>query len=164
MAENTARALAGGGKLYYVATMIPWDNEDHACIKRHIEARAGCGFITIERGRDILSCLRDTDNSGTYLVDSATALLANEMFSEGENADMLAYERVGSELMAFAAEVKNAVFVSDYIYSDAECFDSLTEAYRRGLAKIDRTLAFLCDTVVEVCVRNNVIHKGALPI
>ena len=48
-----------------------------------------------------------------------------------------------------AARAGNAVFVSDYLYSDAARYDSFTENYRRSLAAIDRALAEACDTVVE---------------
>ena len=36
LAQHLAKALAAGGPLYYVATMIPHDREDHACIARHL--------------------------------------------------------------------------------------------------------------------------------
>ena len=39
--------------LYYVATMIPHDDEDRARIERHRRDRNGMGFRTIECGRDI---------------------------------------------------------------------------------------------------------------
>ena len=37
-------AQAGGAPLYYVATMIPHDDEDRARIVRHRQARAGWGL------------------------------------------------------------------------------------------------------------------------
>ena len=36
-AQDIAVKLADGGKLYYVATMIPYDDEDRARVARHIE-------------------------------------------------------------------------------------------------------------------------------
>ena len=42
------------------------------------------------------------------------------------------------------------MFVSDYIYGDAERYDALTEEYRRALATVDRDLATVCDQVIEV--------------
>ena len=54
-AQSLAKQLAeeSGGPLYYIATMIPCDEEDRARIRRHIEDRAGWGFETIEQGRNI---------------------------------------------------------------------------------------------------------------
>ena len=54
-AQSLAKQLAeeSGGPLYYIATMIPCDEEDRARIRRHREDRAGWGFETIEQGRNI---------------------------------------------------------------------------------------------------------------
>ena len=79
-AQELAVALSWGGKRYYIATMIPTDEEDRERIRRHIADRDGLNFITVECGRNILSCLEKTDPNGTFLLDSATALLMNELF------------------------------------------------------------------------------------
>ena len=160
-AQEVARqmSLEQSVPLYYLATMVPTDNEDLNRIKRHIAEREGWGFDTIERGYDILQCLRDNQRtlsgqkislSGIFLLDSVTALLSNEMFRPGGVIDLNAPERLAKELSIFAAKTGNTVFVSDYIYSDARQFDQYTENYRMGLALIDRTLAKQCDQVVEV--------------
>lgn len=61
-----------------------------------------------------------------------------------------AADRLAGELAEFAARTGNTVFVSDYIYADGCTFDETTECYRSGLALLDRTLARLCDQVIEV--------------
>ena len=48
-AQNLARLLAGEGGLFYVATMTPCDDEDHARILRHRQEREGWGFLTLEQ-------------------------------------------------------------------------------------------------------------------
>lgn len=163
LAERAVKALAGDGPLYYIATMIPHDEEDDTRIRRHVEARQGLGFTTLEQGRDLLACLDRAEETGSFLLDSVTALLANEMFLPGGVMDGSAGERVAGELLTFAGRVRNAVFVSDFIYSDAGRYDEYTEAYRRGLALCDRTLASVCDSVAEVCSGQVILHKGRLP-
>ena len=79
-AQELAVRLSGNGRRYYVATMVPFDDEDRSRIKRHIADREGLGFETLELGTDIARCLEQGDN-GTFLIDSVTALLVNEMFS-----------------------------------------------------------------------------------
>lgn len=150
-------ARAQGLPLYYLATMIPHDEEDRARIRRHLREREGLGFETVERGFDICRCLDETTVSGKpvmregiFLLDSVTALLANEMFPPDGEPDRDAPQRLAEELAAFAAAVSGVVFVSDYIYSDAFIYDELTESYRRGLAFIDRRLAAICEQVSEV--------------
>ena len=149
--EAKTQADACGRPLYYVATMIPADDEDRERIKRHIADRDGWGFTTLERGTDISGLLDrdDVDREGVFLVDSVTALLGNEMFSAGGEPDMSAAERCAEDLARFAEKTGNCVFVSDFIYDDAEYYDELTEMYRKGLAHIDRRLAQVCDRVIE---------------
>ncbi len=163
-AQDIAKKLAGNSKLYYFATMIPRDDEDRLRIKKHIQNRDGMGFETIEVGKDITSCLDKVNIEATFLLDSVTALLQNEMFSpDFENyIDPNAIERTKNSLLLFVKTVKNAVFVSDYIYSDALTFEASTEAYRAGLAELDKMLARECDTVIEVCAGNVILHKGVL--
>ena len=50
LAQNLAVKLAEGGKRYYIATMIPSDQEDRERIRRHIADRDGMGFETVEQG------------------------------------------------------------------------------------------------------------------
>ena len=90
------------------------------------------------------------DPQGAFLLDSVTALLSNEMFDEQGRFDKGAAERVAKDCTAFAKATGNTVFVSDYIYGDAERYDALTEEYRRALATVDRELAKVCDQVIEV--------------
>lgn len=180
MGQDLTVALAGGGPHYYVATMIPADDEDHDRIRRHIEDRDGMGFETIEIGHNILSCLETPDRTGaeadsllqkpvdcngSFLLDSVTALLLNELFPDPLSPDMdvEAAEKCGDDLVTFAKSVKDVVFVSDYIYSDAQRYDEVTETYRRCLASIDRELAAISDTVIEVSAGNIFVHKGELP-
>jgi adenosylcobinamide kinase/adenosylcobinamide-phosphate guanylyltransferase len=153
-AQKLAKAMAdeSGRSLYYIATMIPRDDEDRIRIVRHIEAREGWGFQTLEQGVDLCRCLEQpgVDPKGAFLLDSVTALLSNEMFRADGTYDAGAGARVADELTEFASRTGSAVFVSDYIYSDARLFDEYTQNYRRSLAECDRRIAAVCDRVIEV--------------
>ena len=161
LAQDLAVALAKGGKHYYVATMIPTGEEDNARICRHIADRDGLGFETVECFKNILSV---ADPDGTFLVDSVTSLVQNSLFPVEKNyeMDLEAANRCADELVEFAYTVRHAVFVSDYIYSDAERYSESTEMYRKCLAGIDCRLAKVCDTVIEVSAGQPIIHKGDL--
>lgn len=161
LAQNLARRLAGDGALYYIATMEPHDSEDDERIRRHIADRAGMGFQTIECPRDIMSCLTSADRNASFLLDSVTALLSNEMFPPPlYQTDAGAGERVAEQLIELSRQVRDIVFVSDYIYSDADFFSETTEIYRRALAYVDRALAAECQCVAELCASNVTWHKG----
>jgi len=169
-AQELARDMAREKNvpLYYVATMIPTDDEDRARIRRHLDERDGWGFETIEQGLNICDCLKGDvltvegnaiDPSGVFLLDSVTALLSNEMFRPDGTMDMDCGDRLAKELKKFAKLTGNTVFVSDYIYSDARKFDEFTEKYRKTLAYLDRTLAETCEQVIEVTFGMKYLYK-----
>lgn len=164
-AQDLAVALAKGGVHYYVATMLPFDGEDHERIRKHRESRAGMGFETIECPRFILQVLEQADAMGSFLLDSTTALLTNELFCDNVTfrPDVQAAEQCRRDLVTFAEQVENVVFVSDGIYADAAVYDETTELFRRQLALIDRELAQVCDTVIEFSAGIPIIRKGDLP-
>lgn len=165
LAQDLTVQLAGSGKRYYIATMIPADEEDRERICKHIADRDGLGFITLEQGRNLTQCLQNADRSGAFLLDSATALLLNELFPDPVTwaPDFSAGQRCAKDIAALASQVRHLVVVSDYIYGDGKHYDEVTEGYRQGLALIDRTVAGLADTVIEMVSGNLILHKGELP-
>ncbi len=165
-AQDLVVSLAQGGRHYYVATMISTGREDDERIRRHIRDREGMGFETVECFRNIMDCLKTADKDGVFLVDSVTALIQNALFPMEKNyeMDLDGAKRCAEELIRFAGTVRHAIFVSDYIYSDAERYSESTEMYRQCLADIDRRLAKICDTVVEVTAGQNIVHKGEVKL
>lgn len=161
-AEREAMRLAAGGPLYYVATMIPFDEEDRARIRKHIAERSGKGFVTVEQPRNIAACLEKAEPEGCFLIDSLTALLLNEQYPHSfmDPPDPGAPERCREGLLQIVRRAEHAVFVTDYIYSDAARYSRETEAFREALAFLDKALAEVCDQVIELCAGNVVYHKG----
>ena len=161
IAQNIAVKLAEGGGLYYVATMIPSGKEDDERIRRHLADREGMGFETVECFRSIGSI---ADEKGIFLVDNITSLMQNALFppETGYEMDIQSAQRCTEELVTFAQNVRHAVFVSDYIFSDAERYTESTQAYRKCLADADRKLVKCCDVVIEVTAGIPIIHKGEL--
>lgn len=164
LAQDIAVAL--GEKRYYVATMISSGAEDDDRIRRHIADRDGMGFETVECFRNIMDCLTTADPDGVFLVDSVTSLIQNALFPVEKNyeMDVEAANRCADELVKFAHTVRHAVFVSDHICSDGARYSAETEMYRKCLADIDRRLATVCDTVMEVVAGRPILYKGELCI
>ena len=150
----------GGNPLYYIAAMRSADHEDDERIKKHRNEREGWGFTTVEQWQNIESILDSCDHNGSFLLDSLTALLANEMFSSDGAIHTNASEKIMDGLFKIMRRISNIVIVSDYIYSDAILYDPLTEEYRKSLAALDRFVAKHCDVVIEVCYTQTIIHKG----
>lgn len=158
-AQRLAKAQSASF-LYYIATMRPADGEDDRRIIRHKAEREGWGFITIEQAENIEHILHKSDAAGSFLLDSATALLANEMFTEDGSVNENAAGKIIDGFSQILQSVQNIVIVSDYIYSDAMIYDDLTEKYRKNLASIDKYLAQTSDAVLEISYTNTIIHKG----
>ena len=149
-AQRQAQALAAGGgadgaqlvrPLYYVATMLPTDDEDLARIARHLKEREGWGFTTIEQSHHMEEVPAKADPDGVFLLDSD------------------APARVAEQLVRFLEDTKDAVLVSDYIYGGGARYDEWTQAYMEGLAYIDKTVAAVCDKVIEVAAGQIINYK-----
>jgi adenosylcobinamide kinase/adenosylcobinamide-phosphate guanylyltransferase len=158
--STTHQAARQADSLCYIATMKSVDAEDDERIARHRRDREGWGFSTVEQPADIEKILDKCDRGSSFLLDSLTALLANEMFlpdgSVNEHADV----KIIDGLLRVTNAINNIVIVSDFIYSDAQVYDQLTEEYRKSLAKIDRAAVTHCDVVLEIAYGNVIIHKG----
>lgn len=162
--------------LYYVATMEPTDKEDENRIKRHVQDRAGWGFITIEEPRKLINVFNEQDKGfvaeadnadnvdikcmgekvvnpkGVFLVDSLTALIGNNMFGKNGSMKLDCFDDVRDDIYTFSTIASNIVMVSDSIGCDGIIFDQITEAYRKSLAKLEREIASYYDRVTEVSV------------
>lgn len=158
LAQRIAKSLPAPH--YYLATLRPTDEEDRAIVARHLKERDGWGFATIECERGILSALGKAPQNGTFLLDSVTALLANEMFRPNGSVDLSAGERTADELCRFAKLAENAVFVADFVFSDGRDYGDLTEKYREALGLIGGRLARVCENAAELSASIPVWYKG----
>lgn len=158
LAQALCRKLAEGGPMIYWATMEPVDGEDRDRIRRHVEDRAGWGFATLERGRDLRLGCGGTEGA-TVLLDSVTAALGNEMFT-ADGVDTTAAARLAGDLLFISRHCRHFVCVCDEIWRDGCIFDETTELYRRGLAEICRSLAAEFDAVYEVTAGLVYVWKG----
>ena len=164
LAQEIAVSLAGTGPLYYLATMVPRDGEDRARIARHLEDRAGLGFVTVEQGKNLPGCLARANREGTFLLDSVTALLTNEFFPPEKDyaPDYTAGQRVGDDILSLARQVRHLVVVADDLFRDGARYDGTTESYRQALGGILCRLAEEAELVVEMTMGNPVVHMGGL--
>ena len=147
------------GKLYYVATMNPYDLEDLKRIENHLKEREGYGFNTIEETLNMSKVSSLIKEEDTVLIDSITSLVTNYMFRGKEF-----YKDVSDDILSGILEIinnsKNVVIVSDYLFSDSIQYDCYTENFRKEIGVVNRKLAKIADTVVECSYGNIIYHKG----
>lgn len=146
------------GKLYYVATMNPYDLEDLKRIENHLKEREGYGFNTIEETKNMSKVSKSIQKNDTVLIDSVTSLVTNYMFQGNEF-----FKEVSEDILSGILEIVNVagnvVIVSDYLFSDSIQYDCYTESFRKEIGIINRKLAALADAVVECSYGNIIYHK-----
>lgn len=145
-------------KVIYIATMKPYDKEDEARIKKHIENREGLNFVTLEVQRNLHKIVNNINRDDTILIDSITSLLTNEMFIGAEIIKDPS-KNILNGLKPIMFKAKNAIIVSDYIFNDVLEYDEITENFKRELAITNKELAKICDNVIECSFGNVKYHK-----
>ena len=147
------------GKLYYVATMNPYDLEDLKRIENHLKEREGYGFNTIEETMDMIKVSKIIQKEDTVLIDSITSLVTNYMF-KGKDF----FKEVSNDILSGILEIINVagdvVIVSDYLFSDSIQYDFYTESFRKEIGVINKKLAEFADIVVECSYGNIIYHKS----
>lgn len=154
-AENLVLTLPG--RRVYVATMEPYDGECLARIEKHRRQRAGKGFLTLERYRDLGGL--EVPTGANVLLECMSNLLANELYSPkggGSAAVLGGVERL-------CARCANLTIVTNEVFSGGKDYEGDTLRYLRALGSVNCALAARANRVVEVvCGCANVL-KGRLP-
>lgn len=146
----------GEKKRIYIATMYPFDQESKKRVLRHRKMRAGKGFDTEECYVGLKNV--QVPSGCTVLLECMSNLTANEIFREDG-----AGEKTEDEILQGVESLKNQaedlIIVTNEIFSEADTYEEETENYRRVLGNINRRLARMADTVVEVVYGIPVYYK-----
>ena len=144
------------GQRIYIACMQPFGEEAALRIEKHLRARNGKGFQTIERYTDLQHL--DVQDDSNVLLEDLGNLTANEMFSpEGGDA-----EAALQGVLALSRKSLNLTVVTNEVFSGGAAYGEETLRYMRKLARLNRALAEIADMAVEVvCGLPNVLkHPG----
>ncbi len=152
-AESLAMELAGGGKKYYIATMIPYGEEGSQRVKRHLERRDGKGFETIEkplRVNELADMFSDILKS-TCLLECMSNLIGNEMHEENNSgmSDEELTEYITEDVLRLADKVTNLVIVTNS-FEDDENYDDDTRRYVRLVSMVNESLKNKVESVYEL--------------
>ena len=151
-AEALITRLAKADK-YYIATMKPFGAEG--------QQRQGSGFITVEQYTQIEKTAIPTGEHTTALLECVSNLVANEMFDGGStrSAEELVCD-ITAGIVNLYTRCCHLVIVTNEVFSDGNRYDRETAEYIRCLGTINRHLAKIADSVVEVVYSIPVKIKG----
>lgn len=153
-----ALAVALPTPRYYVATMMPFDNEDMLRIEKHRAMRAEKGFYTMERYTDLAGLI--IPERGTVLLECLGNLTANELFSD-TGAGPNTFESILQGIEKLEAQCDNLVVVSNDVFSDGSDYTEETLRYIETLAQINRFLGVRFESAVELVCGIPLTLKGA---
>ncbi len=150
-------AMKCPGPRYYIATMIPCDDESRMRIARHTRIRKKKGFSTIEQYTGI-SGLR-IKSHGTVLLECLGNLVANEMFSPN-GLDEACRSEILTGISTIENQCRDIIIVTNDVFADGCKYDDGSLHYLEMLGQLNRELAQRFEHVVEVVCGIPVAVKG----
>lgn len=167
-AENLARQChlaRPAGRLFYVATMYPCDEECHARIRKHRLQRQNKGFDTVECYVEPERIAADRED--VLLLECMSNLLANEMYlpkgrirERGSGADAQNRSAIIEPVLQLADRAGDLIVVTNEVFSDGIAYDGETREYIRLLGQINVSLAKRAQQVTEVVCGIPLQQKG----
>lgn len=148
-----SQASEPGGRLYYVATMLPYDEEGRQRVKRHQAMRRNKGFVTWEQYTHIEKVKAGAGD--VILLECMSNLLANEMYHENgqlceEHTLELTEKVILKPLKALAETAGSVIVVTNEIFSDGVEYGQETKCYQMLLGYINQRLVELSAQAVEI--------------
>lgn len=130
-AEELAMKSADSPR-YYIATMIPQNEENDLRIEKHRKQRARKGFTTIEEPWDIHTLSFPED--AVVLLEDASNLLANGIFLHGSDVD-----ETFSRIMTLADKCRQLILVNISGLTEGD-YDKETNDYIRQMNQLNERL------------------------
>ena len=143
----------GDATRYYLASMEVFDDEGSLRVEKHRKARAGKGFITIEKGYDIWDLEGEVMDIGsaTVLLECVSNLVGNEMYeasNKGKSNEEL-IELIMESVLSLKKSAKNLVIVSNSFPLDDEGYDEDTRRYAHLVQSVNEELKNISDEIHE---------------
>ena len=137
---------------YYIATMVPQNEENDRRIEKHRRQRAGLDFTTLELPCHVGQAQVPADS--LVLLEDASNLLANLVFTENGTGD-----EALEEILALRDRCRYLLVVT-ISGLDESAYDGETAAYIRAMSRLNEQLLDLSDAAVELVDGIPVIRKG----
>lgn len=146
------------GRKIYIAAMEPYGEDAARAIERHHRMRAGKGFETIERRRDLGGA--DIGTGSAVMIECMLTLLANEMFGDEPPADPVSHIVSGIESLSERASL--IVTVSGIVSCDGITYPKETMDYMAKMEQLNGRLGEMADCIIESVCGIPVTVKGSL--
>lgn len=148
--ERLMEELCGALQKYYIAAMEVVDEESGQRVERHRRQRAGKGFITVERARDVQLAASGMEGQAA-LLECVSNLTANEMFGQKNplSADYVV-DKVCRDIGELADRLELLCVVTNNVFEGGICYDATTISYLEAMGRINERLAEMADVVTEV--------------
>lgn len=143
-AEQLAVSL--GEPRVYLATMIPYGDAGQERISRHRRLRAGQGFLTIERPRDVSELA--FEGEPVVLLECLLNLVANEWFDGRKLTKDQLIEKLYQDILTLNKKCRHLVVVTGTMES-ADHYDQETKEYIEIVDQISQKLAQAADQVIS---------------
>lgn len=143
------------GKKIYLATMQVFDEDGQRKVERHRKLRAGKGFETVEKTRDVGELDFECGGTSAVLLECMSNLVANEMFGGEKDLSCepdLVSQKVLREVKILAEKIDELVIVTNNVAEDGIEYDCSTMAYIKALSDVNVGLAGIADIITEVVV------------
>jgi len=167
IAEKLAVAI-NKGKMLYIATMYPTDEECYKRIDKHRIMRESKGFDTLECPYGLTEHWNSKTNTkveyDTALLECMSNLVANEMYLAGRNSEEVIRE-INSGIKKLVSKVNNLIVVSNEIFSELQQENESNEnesiqTYLNTMGQLNSYMATIADVVLESVCSIPVFYKG----
>ena len=158
-AEQLVGSFAADENIY-VATMMCFDEESRARVRRHRKMRESRHFATVERYVNLKELsLGERHGRRAVLLECMSNLAANEMFDPG-GSGRNALPEILDGIDVLRSQCDLLVVVTNEIFSDGYTYDPSTVQYQQLLGRINQEMAARADMVTEVVYGIPLCLKG----
>ena len=139
-------AAEAGGRVTYIATCVPGDQEMVERVNLH-QARRPALWQTVEEALDPARVIRELDEPGhIFLLDCLTLLVSNLMLqTEGETSEEHVLENIAELAKVAYAAAAQVIIVSNEVGAGIVPGDPLSRTYRDIIGRANQTLAACAD-------------------
>jgi len=142
-------AEKSGGRLVYIATATPGDDEMRERIENHRRSR-GMNWKTVEETLDLSGAVSSLDGEGAVVIDCLTLWLTNLMMQDMETFEDVAVNKARELAEAFRMFKGTAIAVSNEVGLGIVPENALSRRFRDVAGLANRVMAASADEVYWV--------------